>query len=160
MSADKQIEWKPTHRHVKSGRLERVIGEAKAQVSTGMLSMDIGPKYTRSRHYRPLHDGDRVVVYQGAKGELWVRFPDEFNDGRFEPLSEETKEIVALGGAADPSAHDAEISAVADAFRRGAETTKRAIVSVLYDTRKTIAIEFAKIIEDLAIPTDDDGADA
>lgn len=82
-------EWKPTHRHVKSGRLERVIGEAEAQVSTGMLGMDIGPKYTWSRHYRSLHDGVRLTVYQGEDGKLWVRFTDEFNDGRFEALNEE-----------------------------------------------------------------------
>lgn len=33
-----------------------------------------------------LNDGDLMEVYQGADGRFWVRFTEEFYDGRFEPL--------------------------------------------------------------------------
>lgn len=72
-------EWKPTHRHVKSGRLERVIGEAEAQVSVGGYN-------GLAEDERKLREGDRLTVYEGADGKLRVRFTDEFNDGRFVPL--------------------------------------------------------------------------
>ncbi|MFG1260087.1 hypothetical protein V5F79_22425 [Xanthobacter flavus] len=69
-------EFRPTHRHIKRGSEYRVIGEAEAQVSTG----DYRPDWTVERR---IADGDRLTVYQGADGKLWVRFTDEFNDGRF-----------------------------------------------------------------------------
>lgn len=81
----------PTHRHVKSGRLERVIGEAEAQVSTGRQCMEVGPNGSKHWHIRDIKDGDRLVVYQGGNGKLWVRFRDEFNDGRFVEISTEVK---------------------------------------------------------------------
>ena len=55
-------EWKPSHRHKKGG-LYRVL-------SHGTLEAD------RSR----------VIIYDDAAGEIWVRSAIEFNDGRFEAL--------------------------------------------------------------------------
>lgn len=81
--------FQPTHRHVKSGRLERVIGEAEAQVSTGRLCVEVGPKNSKHWHIRDIKDGDRLVVYQGANGKLWVRFRDEFTDSRFVEIGTE-----------------------------------------------------------------------
>jgi hypothetical protein len=53
----------PTHRHVKTGGLYRVIGE-------GRIEADLAA----------------VTVYVSEKGEMWVRPTAEFNDGRFEDL--------------------------------------------------------------------------
>lgn len=33
-----------------------------------------------------IHDNDPVTVYRGSNGQLYVRPPEEFGDGRFEPL--------------------------------------------------------------------------
>ncbi|MFG1331229.1 hypothetical protein V5F41_08230 [Xanthobacter autotrophicus] len=85
-AAVRSAAWKPTHRHVKSGRLERVIGEAEAQVSTGLHIVDIDAHGVCEAWSRQVADGDRLTVYEGADGKLWVRFSDEFNDGRFVAL--------------------------------------------------------------------------
>jgi len=53
----------PTHRHVKTGGLYRIIGE-------GRIEADLSP----------------VTAYVSQKGEMWVRPTAEFNDGRFERL--------------------------------------------------------------------------
>lgn len=74
---------RPTHRHVKRGSVYRVLGEAKAQVSTGTIS-DISMNGHRAR---VLREGDRLTVYRADDGSLWVRFSEEFADGRFEPLA-------------------------------------------------------------------------
>lgn len=71
--------WQPTHRHVKRGSEYRMIGEAEAQVSTGGYN-------GLAEDERKLREGDSLTVYQGADGKLWVRFTDEFSDGRFLPL--------------------------------------------------------------------------
>eukprot|EP00918_Siedleckia_nematoides_P036361 GHVU01079058.1.p1 GENE.GHVU01079058.1~~GHVU01079058.1.p1 ORF type:complete len:311 (-),score=46.14 GHVU01079058.1:287-1219(-) len=79
--------WEPTHRHVKRGTTYRVLGEAEAQVSTG--DYRAWPKGNAEGHgpvARLVHDGVRLTVYQGEDGKLWVRFPDEFADGRFATL--------------------------------------------------------------------------
>jgi len=82
--------WKPTHRHVKRGSEYRVIGEAEAQVSTGVCVpfFEEGGARQPSNDWweRDVKDGDRLTVYQGTDGKLWVRFSDEFNDERFSPL--------------------------------------------------------------------------
>ncbi|MFG1332069.1 hypothetical protein V5F41_12555 [Xanthobacter autotrophicus] len=85
-AAARSAAWKPTHRHVKSGRLERVIGEAEAQVSTGLHIVDIDAHGVCEAWSRQVADGDRLIVYEGAEGKLWARFSDEFNDGRFVAL--------------------------------------------------------------------------
>ncbi|WP_296585652.1 hypothetical protein [Xanthobacter sp.] len=74
--------FRPTHWHIKRGSEYRVIGEAEAQVSTG----DYRPDWTVERR---IADGDRLTVYQGTDGKMWVRFTDEFNDGRFVALEAE-----------------------------------------------------------------------
>jgi hypothetical protein len=40
----------------------------------------------------PLLDGEDVVIYRDAKGRYWARHPEEFDDGRFEPLPPATGE--------------------------------------------------------------------
>ncbi|WP_454919265.1 hypothetical protein [Xanthobacter sediminis] len=74
--------WSPTHRHVKRGSTYRVIGEAEAQVSVGRKIIGAGV-------VRPIEDGDRLTVYQAKDGKMWVRFSDEFQDGRFAHLPKE-----------------------------------------------------------------------
>ena len=56
-------DWKPTHRHLKTGGLYRAISDATIEATM-----------------------TPVVVYQGADGRWWVRPRDEFHDGRFELL--------------------------------------------------------------------------
>lgn len=65
-------------RHKKRGTTYEVLGMAIAQVSTGEELMGL--------HKRALVDGDLLVVYKGTDGQLWARFPGEFNDGRFEDV--------------------------------------------------------------------------
>ena len=69
-------------RHLKRGSVYAVLGAATAQVSRGTVpasgTLPIG---------RILRDDATVVVYVGADGRLWVRFPDEMNDGRFETIA-------------------------------------------------------------------------
>jgi hypothetical protein len=76
-------------RHVKRGTVYDVLGEAEAQVSTGMW-----------RHFgsggwyeRPVKDGRRLTVYRGEDGKLWVRFTDEFRDGRFQSARNEAENV-------------------------------------------------------------------
>ena len=85
------VAFAPTHRHKKRGAVYRVIGEAEAQVSTG--------SYNGCGYSRRVEDGSRLTVYEAEDGRLWARFPDEFEDGRFErlPLGEQP---------APPPSHD------------------------------------------------------
>ena len=64
---DTAAPWAPTHRHRKGGHY-RVL-------SHGILEKD------RSD----------VVIYDDAKGQVWVRPVAEFYDGRFEALAEGSK---------------------------------------------------------------------
>lgn len=64
-------------RHKKRGTTYEVLGLAEVQISTS---------YGEPLSSRRLNEGDRLVVYQGEDGKLWARFPDEFEDGRFEPV--------------------------------------------------------------------------
>lgn len=61
----------PRFHHKKRGSNYTVVGAARLQFSTTM------PK-----------DGDMLTLYRGDDGAYSVRAPDEFNDGRFEPLKE------------------------------------------------------------------------
>lgn len=63
-------------RHKKRGTTYEVIGEAEVQIS-------IGDVFDGTR---VVCEGDRLTVYRGAGGKLWVRPSDEFNDGRFEAV--------------------------------------------------------------------------
>lgn len=54
------VAWAPTHQHVKSGGLYRVLmrGEMEADLSA-------------------------AVIYDNADGRVWIRSAIEFDDGRF-----------------------------------------------------------------------------
>ncbi|CAB4219406.1 hypothetical protein UFOVP1619_7 [uncultured Caudovirales phage] len=56
-------EWRPTHKHLKSGHVYRVIVRAE-------IESDLRP----------------CVVYDDKAGRTWVRPAAEFDDGRFQPL--------------------------------------------------------------------------
>lgn len=68
-------------RHLKRGSVYAVLGEATAQVSKPTHDV-----LTIHAHRR-LCDHDRLVVYVGSDDHLWVRFPDEMSDGRFEEVA-------------------------------------------------------------------------
>ena len=53
-------EWRPTHRHLKSGREYMKLAE-------GRIELDQTP----------------VVIYLARDGTVWVRPTENFNDGRF-----------------------------------------------------------------------------
>jgi hypothetical protein len=59
------IPWKPTHRHLKTGGLYRVL-------LLGTSEADMEP----------------VVIYDNRDGRVWVRPENEFFDGRFVTLLE------------------------------------------------------------------------
>jgi hypothetical protein len=64
-------------RHLKCGSTYDVLGEAEVQLSNA------GPA-----EFERIAEGDKLVVYRAhADGKLWLRFPVEFNDGRFETLA-------------------------------------------------------------------------
>jgi hypothetical protein len=55
--------WQPTHKHLKSGGLYRVIGH-------GFIEATVEP----------------ATIYEATNGVVWIRPSKEFNDGRFEPV--------------------------------------------------------------------------
>ena len=62
---------KARYRHKKRGTTYEVLGKAEVQAPEDA----------------PLIEGEIVVVYRcGQTGELWVRRPSEFHDGRFEQI--------------------------------------------------------------------------
>lgn len=63
-------------RHKARDKTYQVLGEAEAQVSKGTLSA----------HGRMLTEGQHLTVYRADDEKLWVCFPDEFEDGRFESI--------------------------------------------------------------------------
>ncbi|WP_293862380.1 hypothetical protein [uncultured Alsobacter sp.] len=71
----------PRVRHLKRGTVYEVIGEAEAQVA-GPPNTPPGIAWSRQ-----LTEGHKLTVYRGEDGRLWARFSDEFNDGRFVPVT-------------------------------------------------------------------------
>lgn len=73
-------------RHKKRGSTYTVLGKAETQISKPTVSdLTNNPFVTPSR---VLREGDRLTVYRSdADGSLWCRFPDEFEDGRFEDIA-------------------------------------------------------------------------
>lgn len=67
-----------TWRHRDRGSTYGVLTHAVVQAST-----------------RPLEDGETVVIYDGDGGRLWVRRPEEFLDGRFEPVNDRAQQVQA-----------------------------------------------------------------
>lgn len=59
----------PTHRHVKRGSSYQLIGLGSLQTAT------------------PCHETAVLAIYRDATGKYWLRPHDEFNDGRFEEVS-------------------------------------------------------------------------
>jgi hypothetical protein len=64
----KEMEWKPTHRHKKSGNLYKVLNICSMKSSEEVFALR------------------EFVIYQGANGAGWVRPSADFYDGRFEAL--------------------------------------------------------------------------
>jgi hypothetical protein len=64
----------PRWRHVERGTYYTEIGRGFASIAD-----------------MPIKDYTAVVIYQGDDGTLWVRNAVEFDDGRFEPVSNPTE---------------------------------------------------------------------
>jgi hypothetical protein len=56
-------DWKPTHLHIKTGGFYKMLYYACIEKTL-----------------------ERVIIYQGVDGNVWVRPVEEFFDGRFESL--------------------------------------------------------------------------
>lgn len=69
-------QWHPTHRHVKRDTDYQLIG-------TGKMQAEAWFDYASGASA----DMQKVAIYRGDDGQLWVRPIAEFIDGRFEPLS-------------------------------------------------------------------------
>lgn len=65
VAARRELEWRATHKHLKSGGLYRVITD------DARLEWDMRP----------------AVVYDNAEGHVWVRPCAEFFDGRFQEVN-------------------------------------------------------------------------
>ena len=61
--------WEPTHKHVKSGKIYRVLS------TDAIMESNL----------------EKAVVYEGLNGQVWVRPFDEFMDGRFELITKGRK---------------------------------------------------------------------
>lgn len=69
-------------RHKKRGSLYQVLGPAEGQISKPhMLEPIAGQKAGRF-----VAEGDELMIYVGENGKMFWRFPDEFEDGRFEDV--------------------------------------------------------------------------
>jgi hypothetical protein len=60
--------WRPTHRHIKSGRDFKMIGLAMLETA------------------RPVDEATALIIYRDKHGDLWARPRLEFGDGRFVAL--------------------------------------------------------------------------
>lgn len=67
-------------RHIKTGGEYTVLGDGEVQLSVWHDKIFDKP-------FRRIYEGDTLTVYHDDKGKLWLRFPDEFSDGRFEDLN-------------------------------------------------------------------------
>jgi hypothetical protein len=89
-------------RHKKRGTTYHVLGAAEAQVSTGSYRAwpPLATKHEgEGLPARLVRDGLTLTVYRCEQtGKLWCRFPDEFEDGRFEDIDRS-----ALASEARPS---------------------------------------------------------
>ena len=65
-------------RHKVRGTKYDVLGEGEIQISGGLYAFGLA---------RLVLEGDKLVVYRGEDGKIWLRFPDEFHDGRFEEVT-------------------------------------------------------------------------
>lgn len=71
-------------RHKKRGTTYEILGEAEAQIS----NPDTYEGDLTGPGARYLREGDSLVVYRCIEtGKLWLRYPDEFADGRFEDVT-------------------------------------------------------------------------
>ena len=66
-------QFKPTHRHKKRGSVYQFLGQALIQTDT------------------PIVDNDIVNIYCNDAGGQYARKPSEFNDGRFEELTDDSQ---------------------------------------------------------------------
>lgn len=75
----------PRVRHKKRRSTYEVLGEAEAQIATYAAGQEVPLGRVRARQ---LNEGDKLTVYRANEdGKLWLRFPDEFADGRFEEVA-------------------------------------------------------------------------
>lgn len=74
--------WQPTHKHVKTGGVYRVVDEAKMQTSDWL---DGTPPEREAGNLMSV-DMREVVIYEAQDGTKWVRPKEEFNDGRFQEI--------------------------------------------------------------------------
>jgi hypothetical protein len=75
----------PIYRHLKSGTVYERLGEAEGQLAKPDFHYESMGNVPR-KGYRHVSEGTVITVYRGEGGKLWWRFPDEFDDGRFEKV--------------------------------------------------------------------------
>lgn len=77
--AERDAEWRPTHRHVKTGGKYMLLGIGKMQAA-GWFEV-----HTYNGHVESFSSIDmrEVAIYRGVDGRMWARFREEFEDGRF-----------------------------------------------------------------------------
>lgn len=71
-------------RHKKRGSLYVVLGLAEGQISNPDAVFD-----DNGEKGRAVYEGDEIVIYVAENGKMWWRFPDEFEDGRFEDAEQD-----------------------------------------------------------------------